>query len=553
MAEHIGERELLLLLDNLEQVVGAAPELSALVEVCPNLRVLTTSRELLRVNGEVEYAVSPLGEPEAVELFCARSRLEPGEEIAELCRRLDTLPLALELAAARASVLSPRQILDRLLGRLDLFRGGRDADPRQQTLRATIEWSYELLSDEERALFARLSVFAGGCTLESAVEAADAVLDTLQSLVEKNLVRHSGERFWMLETIREYAAERLEALGEAGQLQHRHAQHFLALAEAEPNPFRSPPEWVERLASEHDNVRTALDWVEAAGEGELGLRLVGAMARFWYLRGHVVEGRRRLESALHADNRPTAVRAKALSGDSLLAHLAGDGATARLQGEQALALYRTLGDTWGIAQSGVLLGFAACEEADFEHAQQLFAESARRFRQLGDEGSTLVATANLAQTHKELGDRYRARALWEDVVSRARAASAERIEAASLAGLAEIAVDEGRPSDALRMLKESLRIRRDLGDVVDISDLLCHFAHALAVEGRARPAAQLLSSSEAHYAKIGSASLYTTRMNEKTLSTIRAELDEAALTQAWEQGQALTTDEAVALALDSPD
>jgi class 3 adenylate cyclase len=187
LAEHIGERELLLLLDNLEQVIEAASELSALLTACPNLTLLVTSRELLRVQGEVEYPVPPLAEPEAVTLFCERSQLEPSEEISELCARLDNLPLAVELAAARTKALSPAQILERLSQRLDLLKGGRDADPRQQTLRATIEWSYDLLSPEEQFLFRRLSVFAGGCTLEAAEEVVDADLDTLQSLVEKSL------------------------------------------------------------------------------------------------------------------------------------------------------------------------------------------------------------------------------------------------------------------------------------------------------------------------------------------------------------------------------
>jgi class 3 adenylate cyclase/energy-coupling factor transporter ATP-binding protein EcfA2 len=210
LAEHIGERELLLLLDNLEQVIEAAPELSSLLQQCPNLTLLVTSRELLRVQGEIDYPVPPLAETEAVSLFCERAQIEPSEEIAELCRRLDSLPLAVELAAARANALSPAQILARLSKRLDLFKGGRDADPRQQTLRSTIAWSYELLSPEEQQLLCRLSAFSGGCTLEAAEEVCDAELDTLQSLVEKSLLRFSDERYWMLETIREYAEERLE-------------------------------------------------------------------------------------------------------------------------------------------------------------------------------------------------------------------------------------------------------------------------------------------------------------------------------------------------------
>ena len=218
LAEHIGERELLLLLDNFEQVVEAAPGLGSLLESCPNLRLLVTSRELLRIRGEVDFPVPPLAGSEAVELFCIRSRLVPSEEIAELCARLDDLPLAVELAAARTSVLSPAQILERLSQRLDLLRGGRDAEARQQTLRATIEWSYELLTEEEKRLFAGLSVFAGGCTLEAAESVCDADLDTLQALVEKSLIRFADGRFWMLETISEFALERLERQARAADV-----------------------------------------------------------------------------------------------------------------------------------------------------------------------------------------------------------------------------------------------------------------------------------------------------------------------------------------------
>ena len=231
-AEHIGEKNLLLVLDNLEQVIDSAVELAALLRACPNLCMLVTSRELLRVDGEVVYPVPALAEPEAVALFCARARVESDEDVAELCSRLDNLPLALELAAARVSVLTPAQILERISQRLDLFRAGRGADPRQQTLRTTIEWSFELLTDEEKLLFTRLGVFRGGCTLEAAEQVVEADLDTLQSLVDKNLLRHSGERFWMLQTIREYARELLEQQGESNVVRRQHAAHYLALAEA---------------------------------------------------------------------------------------------------------------------------------------------------------------------------------------------------------------------------------------------------------------------------------------------------------------------------------
>ncbi|HLA23823.1 MAG TPA: hypothetical protein VJ206_00365, partial [bacterium] len=312
-------------------------------------------------------------EPEAVTLFCARARAEPDETVRTLCRALDNLPLALELAAARAGVLSPRQILGRLSRRLDLLKGGRDADPRQQTLRATIAWSYELLPREEQILFARLSVFAGGCTLESAEEVTEADLDTLQSLVDKSLLRHTDERFWMLKTIREYGAERLEESEKAEEVRRRHAEHFLALAEAaEPHLRRDSLEWANLLEREHDNLRAALDRLEGSGDSERALRLAGAVSRFWYLKSHMAEGRRRLEGVLRVDERPTAARAKALNGATAMAFNVGDLSAARLRAEEALALHRTLGEAWGTANSVLLLGNVAAEERDFAGARQLF-------------------------------------------------------------------------------------------------------------------------------------------------------------------------------------
>jgi predicted ATPase len=552
LAEHIAQRELLLLIDNLEQVVGSAPELAALVETCPNLKLLVTSRELLRVKGEVEYPVLPLAEPDAVGLFCARARTTPDENVHELCRALDNLPLALELAAARASVLSPKQILERLSKRLDLLTGGRDSDPRQQTLRATIAWSHELLTAEEQQLFARLAVFAGGCTIDAAEEVTEAQLDTLQSLVDKSLVRHTEERFWMLETIRESAAEQLEHSGEVDELQRRHAKYFRAVAEeAEPHLRGSPREWLDRLEREHDNFRAALDRLGAAGESQLVLELAGALFRFWYMRGHLAEGRRRLEGGLRSDGRPTAARARALNGAAVMAIHTRDPATAKLWAEEALGLHRTLGDAWGTTYSVFLLASAAAEAGYFETARELFYDALRQFQVLGDEHYTLLATDGLAWMYGELGDLERRRELHEDNLLRARAQSNERIVALSLDQLASYARDEGRVHDATSMLKESLRILRDLGDRGGIAENLSRFAEALVVAGQPETAARLVSSAEALREEIGGGVPWLADLNDKTLTTIGAQLDEATLADAWEQGQKLTVDEAVAFALDS--
>ena len=272
LAAHIGEREMLLVIDNLEQVIDAAPMLADLVEDCHNLRLLTTSRERMRVRGEVEYPVPPLADPEAVALFCARAGLAADDDVRRLCRALDNLPLAIELAAARASVLTPTQILDRLSGRLDLLKGGRDADPRQMTLRATIEWSHGLLTTDEQELFARLGVFVGGWSLDAAEDVAAAQLDDLQSLVDKSLVRHLGDRFDMLETIREFAAERLDESAGADEVRDRHAAYFLDQAEtALPHLYSEQlggggREWMEQQGRELDNHRAALDHLLAGGD-----------------------------------------------------------------------------------------------------------------------------------------------------------------------------------------------------------------------------------------------------------------------------------------------
>ncbi len=331
LAKHIGERELLVLLDNLEQVIAAAPQLSALVSACPNLTLIVTSRALLRVQGEVEFAVPPLAESEAVALFCERAQVEPSGEIGELCLRLDSLPLAVELAAARTKALSPAQILERLSQRLDLLKGGRDADPRQQTLRATIEWSYDLLSGKEKQLFRRLSVFAGGCTLEAAEEVTGADLDTLQSLVEKSLLRFSNERYWMLETIRDYAAERLDP-AETDAVRRQLRTYIVALAKLSARELHSASESAvsARLAPDYANVRAAVSCAFAAREPDDVGRVLGALYPFLISYGHLAEAREWVDAALDARDR--------LSSRGLAETLVGGGEIARFAGDLSRAI-----------------------------------------------------------------------------------------------------------------------------------------------------------------------------------------------------------------------
>ncbi|MEP7224323.1 MAG: adenylate/guanylate cyclase domain-containing protein [Actinomycetota bacterium] len=560
LAEHVADKRMLLLFDNFEQVVKAAADLADLFALCPNLDILVTSRERLRVRGEQTYPVPPLAETDGAALFTARARaVDPafteGKAVRELCVRLDELPLALELAAARTALFSPEQLLDRLSQRLDLLKGGRDADPRQQTLRATIEWSYDLLTEEEQKLFGRLAVFAGSCSYEAAEEVVGADPDTLQSLLDKSLVRKReselGTRYWMLETIREYAAERLEATGEAEDLRRRHAEWFLALVEeAYPNLRGNPKAWLDRLEVENDNIRAALDRLEASGQTQLALQMAGAFHRYWYLRGHQVEGWRVLDRLLRADERPTVARARALNGAAVVTS-AGDLTPARLQVEEALTLNRSLGDAWGAAYAVFMLGYIATEESEWARAQPLYEESLRAFRDLGDEHYIMLATDGLAWIHFELGDPERSRALHEEVLHRARTQSDKSIVAVQLFQLGTLAFEDGRIPDAYEMLKEALSINRDDGIPLGIAENLCTFAMFLVAEGRAETAARLLSRAEALSDEIGGVSSWAGRMNEKTLASIQAQLDEASFAEAYEQGRALTINEAVALALDS--
>ena len=419
LAAHIAEREMLLLLDNLEQVIEAAPELSGLVESCPNLALLVTSRELLRVQGEVEYAVPPLASSEAVTLFCERSRLEATAEVAELCSRLDDLPLAVELAAARTKVLSAAQILERLSERLDLLKGGRDAEARQQTLRATIAWSYDLLSAEEQHLFRALSVFAGGCTLDAAEEVAGADPDTLQSLVEKSLVRFTNERYWMLETIREFAREQLQDDGEAERIARRHLAYYAAVVEDVDERRKVGEYELGPIEEERDNLRSAFDTAIAL-DPEQALELAARLGLYWNRRGLYREGRQRLAAALAAAPAARAsARARALSEAGNLAVWQADLDAAEQLGREALALAREHGDRSGSGYALNLLGMIAMDR-DPSAAVELYEESLAEYEAAGDETGRLPALQNLAANALARGDNERAISLLRERVAGTR-------------------------------------------------------------------------------------------------------------------------------------
>jgi predicted ATPase/class 3 adenylate cyclase len=504
LAGHVSEREMLLLLDNLEQVIDVAPELSVLLSSCPNLALLCTSRELLRIQGEVEYAVPPLASEEALSLFCERSRLDPSEEISELCARLDNLPLAVELAAARTKALTPAQILERLSSRLDLLKGGRDADPRQQTLRATIAWSYDLLPDEEQRLFRCLSVFSGGCTLEAAQEVADADLDTLQSLVEKSLLRFTNSRYWMLEMIREFAGERLQETPDPGDAASRHAAYFAVLAEdAEPNVKAGPEQsaWLERLEHERDNMRAALGWASDR-DVELGLRLCAALAGFWDLHGPITEARMWFNSLLERESAtPVELQAKVLPWATDWAMMQGDYGEAQAFGEASLRVARELGNPMAVGQAFHDLAEVATGRGEYPRARELYEQAIAAAAEVGYPAPGSIANLG-ALALLEL-DLARAR----DLLSRALVLFREQGKAAGAAmALQQLATVERRSGDypaALSFIEESAELSRQLGYEEVTAWCLFELAALLAEHEEGQEAARALGTSEALLERLG--------------------------------------------------
>lgn len=419
LAEHVNGKRLLVVLDNCEQVIDAAPDLSQLLARTSNLKLLVTSRETLRVGAEVEYPVPTLASGEAVALFCERARIEPSDVIAELCSRLDDLPLAIELAAARLKLLTPEQLLGRISQRLDLLKGGRDADPRQQTLRATIAWSHELLAPEEQLLFRRLAVFRGGCTLEAAEAICGAELETLESLLDKSLLRRRdgerGSRYWTLETIREYAVERLDEAGETETLRAQHADYFLALAEElEPSLMGYPSEgWA--LLDEIDNVRSAIEHLAAHSDPERELRLVGSLFRFWEVGGWIAEGLQVAEHALaRADGVDPALRLKLLYAASICSSRIGHWEATEAYDRERIDLARSIGDRPSLAVALNDLAIDATESGDLETADGLLDESRSLASSIGENEVLATVLDNLAWVALCRRDYLRAKELAEE-------------------------------------------------------------------------------------------------------------------------------------------
>jgi predicted ATPase/class 3 adenylate cyclase len=560
LAEHIGSKRMLLVLDNLEQVVGAAPELAELLSACPGLTLLVTSRERLHVSAEREYAVPPLREPEAVALFHERARATGTEitgngEITEICRRLDQLPLAIELAAARVKALTPRTLLERLEQRLPLLAGGpRDLPRRQQTLRSTIAWSYELLTPDEQQLFARLAVFAGGCTLDAAEHVCDAELDTLESLLDKNLLRRTSDRYWMLETIREYAAEQLDRSGRASALRQRHAEFFLALAELAEEGWRGPdqPIWLARLIAEQTNVRRALAWLESAGDFDGVLGIVGGMAGFWTTRGAWLEGVGWLRPALASTERQrTRNRARALVTGTTFTWCLGDLETARGYGEEALAIFRELGDTGSVGQALASLGVVATTQGDVEKAQRLGDESIPLLRAAGDRLTLASVANNLGYLAMGQGDHGRARPLLEESLALYRELEREDgAMAQCLFNRALLHFRSGLETEAIASAQESLGLSDRIGDVRSTIYSLVLIASLTARQGNPLAGAELLGAADAERQRLGLAlEELEQALYEEARQDLRVVLGEAGAEGAIRAGRSVSLEAAVELAL----
>jgi predicted ATPase/class 3 adenylate cyclase len=495
LAEHIGEREMLLLLDNLEQVVEAAPELASLLEACNNVVLLVTSRELLGVRGEVEYPVPPLASPEAVALFCERSGLEASGEIAELCARLDNLPLAVELSAARTKALTVAQILERLSQRLDLLRGGRDADPRQQTLRATIEWSYDLLPPDEQRLFAALSVFAGGCTLEAAEEVADADLDTLQSLVQKSLLRFTNGRYWMLETVREYAGEQLSRDGETDLRRQAHLDYFVHLAEgAEHALWARQHSVATRFDLEEANFRVALASALERTDDK-ALRLAGSLYPFWELRARHREARTWLVETLATGESASAeLRAKALVAAGRATAWQFEWPTAISLLEEAVDISRELGDHEAVGRCLGFIGHGRLFTGHSDAAAEVLNSGVDLARSSGDYQGLARALYNAAFAPIERRDFERARAILEEAAEIARGEDMQLIEALCILHLGYNATLAGDSIFADDRLTEGGALLEGLGATMWVPVSRRYHALLLLLDGRVDEADAILRS-----------------------------------------------------------
>jgi predicted ATPase/DNA-binding XRE family transcriptional regulator len=627
LSDLLRDRRALLVLDNFEQVADAAPLVAGLLAGCARLQVLVTSRVVLHLRGEHEFPVPPLDVPDvqqatdveavarspAVALFVERARaVQPdftlarntATVVAAICRRLDGLPLAIELAAARCKILTPQAMLGRLEHRLRLLTTGtRDAPARHRTLRDAIAWSHDLLTPEEQVLFRRLGVFVGGCTLAAAERVCavdgDPALDTLDgvaALVDKSLLqrrdgRDEEPRFVLLETLREYALERLETAAERESLDRRHAAYFLALAEeAAPHLYtEARARWLPRLNDEQDNIRAAVGWALRQGEPELGMRLVGALW-LWVQRRLLVEGRRWAEELLGHPGAggPTAGRAMALFVAGHLAWLQGDVPRLRERMAESVAIWRTLadrrglgralpflglatgdnpqaaralaaegvalcraaGDDWGLAIALTNLGRIEATLGDDAAAQPPLAEGSRLFRALGDRWLTALAMTSLGAIAFRRGRYAEAQGIFEEALGGFRAVEDRRNTAQALTNLGYVALGQGDREQARAIFTESLQFGREHGDQFNTIACLRGLAALAAASGGAELAARLLAVAERLFAETGAARWPAERLTHGDVAAIaRADLGEERFVAAWAAGRALPVDQVIAEAL----
>ena len=582
-------RERLLVLDNFEQVAAAAPLVAAILAAAPLLKVVVTSRAVLHVSGEHEWVVPPLdlpdpetpvplarlGEYAAIRLFVERAaaaradfRLTAAnaEAVAAICARLDGLPLAIELAAARVKTLAPPALLARLNSRLALLTGGaRDLPERQRTLRGAIDWSHNLLTDAEQVLFRRLAIFVGGGTLEAAGAICDATDDApldllagIESLTDKSLLqqeeRPDGEPgFRMLETIREYGLVQLAEGGEAPEIARAHAAYYLTLAEeAAPHlAGRGLREWLDRLGREHGNLRAALDWSLAGGVPAWGLRLAVALGGFWEARGFFRAGRRALETALStAPTAPRGLRARALNGAGILARNQGEYRDAERLHAAALDLYREDGDARGQAVSLEHLAYVARDEADYARARPLHEDCLARYRALDDRVGVADIGMSLGWVLVHQGEAVAGRALTEESVAAHRALGDPRGLANALFHLGGVLTLGGDADGGRVALRESLRRYAELGVMRGIYLCLELLAIDAAAGGDPERAARLWGAAEGRRDQIGAILAPTFRQhNDVSQPPARAAVSEAVWAAAWAEGYALVLDGAVALGL----
>jgi predicted ATPase/class 3 adenylate cyclase/DNA-binding CsgD family transcriptional regulator len=593
--EYLRHRSLLLVLDNFEQILPAAPVVAELLATCPSLAVLVTSREPLHLRGEHEYGVPPLALPDAqhlsapdelsryaaVALFVERAAAiradfaltdENAPAVAEICARLDGLPLAIELAAARVRLLSPEAILARLERRLPLLVGGaRDLPARQRTLRDTIAWSYDLLTDAEQGLFRRLAVFVGGCALEAAEAAAtaeigdrrwtlvpDEVLDGVASLLAKSLLRRlpgpdDAPRFTMLETVREYGLEQLEQAGELRSLRRWHAASFLELAEqAEPclRGFEQTV-WLDRLDFEHANLRAALEWsLTEDPQSNAALRLCGALAWFWLSRGYFSEGRRWTARALAGPSPHPAARLKALYGAGWLAHIHRDAPSAQQHLHAALALAREQDDRWATAWTLHLLGRVAYFGGDAGTARELGEQSLQLARAVGDEWLIAWAVHLLGLAAHIAADYQTAHTYYQEaLIIRERLGYLEGIGVClNLLGMTDY--HQGDHIAALARARDGMLALRRVGAYWTVHNTLALFATLAAALHQPWRAVRLAGATKAFSESIDVPPIpIAAEILEPALLAARRVLGDADFTAAWAEGQAMSLDEAVAEAL----